>query len=460
MRRILLTLLTAFALMPLLARAQTLVPENRSEITLSFAPVVQKSAPAVVNIYATRLVAGRPSPFADDPFFSDFFRMFDQTRPREQSSLGSGVIVAPNGIVVSNHHVVGNATDIRAVLSDRREYQGRILLSDPVADIAIIQLEDAADLPAIEIGDSDALQVGDLVLAIGNPFGVGQTVSSGIVSALARSGIRRGREAGYFIQTDAPINPGNSGGALVDVAGRLVGVNTSILTRSGGSNGIGFAIPASLVKQYVAQAEAGASRFVRPWSGIDVQTVDMAMAEALGLALPQGVMIAGVQADSPFGEAGLQTGDTILAVDGFPVYAASELDFRLTTQAMGSVVQVRFLRRGKEDEVGVILRRAPEATAPVLLRTNTTFDGLTVTEASPAVIGKMGLPHNAEGVVVIAAEGRSAGLGLRPGDMILSVNGASIETTDDLERAAARQTRSWNLQIRRGNRLIRMRIIR
>ena len=262
--------ITTFALLcgPGLAQSENTprVPETAAEISLSFAPLVKEAAPAVVNIYARRVVQSRRSPFEGDPFFGGLFRDFGAPRPRVQNSLGSGVIVSPDGFVVSNYHVVGQAEDIRVVLNDRREYQARVLIGDEESDLAILKI-DAEDMPFLELRDSDTVEVGELVLAIGNPFGVGQTVSSGIVSGLARSGTASGNGRGYFIQTDAPINPGNSGGALIDVAGRMIGINTSILTRSGGSNGIGFAIPAALVAEFLDQARAGKTAFERPWAG-------------------------------------------------------------------------------------------------------------------------------------------------------------------------------------------------
>ena len=226
--------------------SETAVPESEEEIRLSFAPVVRRTAPAVVNIFANRVVESSLSPFSRDPFFQQFFDFFGSGRPRVQNSLGSGVIVSPDGIVVSNHHVVGDATAIRVVLSDRREFDAEVVMSDEAIDIAVLRLENAENLPALRFRDSDEIEVGELVLAIGNPFGVGQTVSSGIVSGVARLGSMTGNARGYYIQTDAAINPGNSGGALVGTDGLLMGVNTSILTRSGGSNGVGFAIPGNL----------------------------------------------------------------------------------------------------------------------------------------------------------------------------------------------------------------------
>ena len=241
--------LTALPLAAPPALAEQRVPESQAEISLSFVPLVKQATPAVVNIYARRVVESR-SPFAGNPLFGDMFRDYGG-RPQVQNSLGSGVILSDDGIVVSNYHVVGQASDIRVVLNNGAEYEARVLLGDEEADLAILKLEGAEEMPSLPLRDSDSVEVGELVLAIGNPFGVGQTVSSGIVSGLARSGTATGNARGYFIQTDAPINPGNSGGALIDVKGRLIGVNTSILTRSGGSNGIGFAIPSAPISQFV-----------------------------------------------------------------------------------------------------------------------------------------------------------------------------------------------------------------
>jgi S1-C subfamily serine protease len=293
MRGILVILMVALGLsgagVPM-AEAKTRIPESPAEISLSFAPLVKQAAPAVVNIYASRVVQQSQSPFAGDPFFQNFFRDFP-SRPRVQNSLGSGVILSPDGIVVSNYHVVGQATEIRVQLNDRSEYAAEVLLADEEADLAILKLKGAKKLPSLALRDSDTVEVGELALAIGNPFGVGQTVSSGIISGLARSGTATGNARGYFIQTDAPINPGNSGGALIDINGDLIGINTSILTRSGGSNGIGFAIPSALVAQFVAQAEAGKTRFERPWAGMVAQPVDADLAEGLQLKRPVVVVI-------------------------------------------------------------------------------------------------------------------------------------------------------------------------
>jgi S1-C subfamily serine protease len=250
------------------------VPASDAEVKLSFAPLVRKSAPAVVNVYAARQVPVR-TPFAGDPFFEQFFGR-GEGRTRRESSLGSGVIVDPAGLVVTNHHVIADAEEVRVALVDGREYDARILSKDEQADLAVLKIEDDEPFPSIAIADSDTTQIGDLVLAIGNPFGIGQTVTNGIVSALARTHVGV-NDVGYFIQTDAAINPGNSGGALVDMRGELVGVNTAIFSRTGGSNGIGFAIPSNMVRAFADAAREGRP-FERPYigAGFVVVTADMA----------------------------------------------------------------------------------------------------------------------------------------------------------------------------------------
>lgn len=443
-----LALSLAHGMLPVSAMAETRVPESLAEAKLSFAPVVKRAVPAVVNIYATRMTA-RASPFADDPFFSQFFRRF-RPLPRAQNSLGSGVILRPEGIVVSNYHVVGQATDIRVVLSDRREFDGEVILGDPEADLAVIRLAEAEDLPALEIADSDGAEVGDLVLAVGNPFGVGQTVSSGIVSALARGGAVRGG-GGYFIQTDAPINPGNSGGALVDMEGRLLGINTSILTRSGGSNGIGFAIPANLVRQYVEQAAAGETRLRRPWAGIAVQTVDWSLAEALGLDVPKGVLVLEMHPQSPYVAAGVLAGDAVVAFDGAPVDSGSEMRFRMLSRGIGSRAEVSLLRDGEEMTLTVPMAPAPDDPPRDArrLETGNALDGLSVANVNPAVIQEFDLSIVSRGVVAIAVEGRSAHTQLRPGDIILAVNGERVENSATMERLASSLASDWLIEFER-----------
>jgi S1-C subfamily serine protease len=362
---------------------------------------------------------------------------------------------------VSNFHVVENATDIRIVLADRREFAGRLVLADEEADIAVIRLAGGEDLPALTFADSDAVEVGDLVLAVGNPFGVGQTVSSGIVSGLARSGRGGGAftAGGYFIQTDAPINPGNSGGALVDMQGRLVGINTQIVTRSGGSNGIGFAIPANLVARVVAQAAEGAASFTRPWAGVEVQTVDADIAEALGLDRPQGLLVRALAPASPFAEAGVQPGDVILDIGGQTTDAPGELSFRLSLQELGSIVPVALLSNGERRIVGVEMRAASTASEaigaePVTIARPGPFQGLVVQELSPLLAEQLGLRQGLEGVIVLGMENPGRARNFQPGDVISQINGQTIRSMTDFLSAADDDRRTWQMVIeRRGGRV-------
>ena len=433
------------------------VPASQAEISLSFAPVVKSTAPAVVNIYASRVVEERLSPFAGDPFFDQFFNGFGQSQPRVQNSLGSGVIVAADGIVVSNYHVVGQATEIRVVLNDRREYAAELILGDEESDLAILRLQDAADLPALEFRNSDEVEVGDLVLAIGNPFGVGQTVSSGIVSGLARSSVELGR--GYFIQTDAAINPGNSGGALVDMQGRLVGINTAILTRSGGSNGIGFAIPANLVETVVAQAKAGAARFERPWAGVQGQAMDAGLAAAMGLARPDGVLLVDLHPESPFAAAGLSAGDVVLSVGGAATNTPQEMMFRLAALGIGATVPVTYLTEAGPQSAEVTLIAAPESPPrdPVTITEPVALRGLSVARINPALIAEMGLAMESAGVAVTQVQDLAAQVGLRPGDVLLAINERPIAVPADVAEAARDQTRRWAIDVNRGGQIVRLR---
>jgi len=438
------------------AVAETRVPNSPSEITLSFAPLVKQAAPAVVNIYAKIVRPGRTSPFQGDPFFEDFFRGFGKPQPRVQNSLGSGVILSADGIVVSNYHVVGMATDIRVVLADRREFSARVLLGDQASDLAILQLEDATDLPYLPLRNSTEVEVGELVLAIGNPFGVGQTVSSGIVSGLARSGTATGNARGYFIQTDAPINPGNSGGALIDVKGALIGINTSILTRSGGSNGIGFAIPANLVAEFVNQARAGNVQFERPWAGMAGQPVDGDLAASLGLTIPEGILVSELHPDSPFQKAGLQVGDVITRVDGDPVNTPAEMVFRMSVIGIGGSAQVTRLRDGTESTVEVAMIVAPNdpPSQEITLDDRTVLPGLSVARVNPAVIARFGLRLTLDGVIATDPGALGIRVGVQRGDQFLAINGTEIETPDDVRRALTDPGRRVDVVLmRRGQRV-------
>lgn len=431
--------------------AETRVPQSQAEISLGFAPLVKAAAPAVVNIYAKIVTQGYDSPFAGDPFFQDLFRGFGTPRPQVQNSLGSGVILSADGIVVSNYHVVAEASEIRVVTTDRKEYDAKVVLADKAADLAILQLQGAKELPFLTLRDSDHVEVGELVLAIGNPFGVGQTVSSGIVSGLARTGAVAGSGLGYFIQTDAPINPGNSGGALIDVNGDLIGINSRILSRSGGSNGIGFAIPANLVAQFVRQVQDGKASFERPWAGMAGQPVDADLAHTLGLEVPEGIVISDLHEKSPFSRAGFAVGDVITRVDGQPVNSPAEMVFRMTVTGIGAKAQVTRVRDGKAEEVAVELIEAPDepAAEPITLDDKTVLPGLLVARANPAVIARYGLPLSTEGVVVADPGPYGARAGLQPGDVILAIDEGEITRTKDVRKALTDPGRWLKMDISR-----------
>ncbi|GFE48684.1 serine protease [Roseobacter cerasinus] len=436
------------------------VPQSAAQIQLSFAPLVRATAPAVVNIYARFVTEDRRrTPFMDDPFFERFFEGFGRPEPRVENSLGSGVILSADGIIVSNYHVVGMATDIRVVLADRREFTARVLLGDAESDLAILQLEGAEGLPFLPFRASDTVEVGELVLAIGNPFGVGQTVSSGIVSGLARSGAANGSGRGYFVQTDAPINPGNSGGALIDVRGQLIGINTSILTRSGGSNGIGFAIPSDLVATFVAQAQEGRSSFARPWAGMRGQSVDAEMAEAFGLDRPGGIIISALHPQSPFGAAGVDVGDVIVAVDGQPVNTPPEMIYRMSVGGLGQTARIHFLREGDMREADVPLMAAPDVPEreALALQRGDILSGLGLARVNPAVIAEYNLSLESAGVVVTDAGQFGGRVGLRVGDVIVAINNRPVARPAEVAEAFRVRARSYAVSVIRGTRRITLR---
>jgi len=436
------------------------IPASRTQMQLSFAPVVKSVTPSVVNVYATTISQQSSSRMLDDPFFQRFFGQnspFSDSRPQKSQSLGSGVIVDAAGVILTNHHVIDGATDIRVSTTDGQEYPVDLVLDDPKTDLAVLKVKDAkgTTFKALDFADSDTLEVGDLVLAIGNPFGVGQTVTSGIVSALARTGVESDNYE-FFIQTDAAINPGNSGGALVDLNGRLVGINTAIVSRSGGSVGIGFAIPANMAK-LVAETGISGGALVRPWFGARMQAVTADLADSLGLGRPRGALISELAKGGPAEAAGFQDGDVILAVDGFNIEQPSAFDFRLATKAVGDTADVQFFRNGKTEDKRITLAAAPDAGKPVTVNGNTRFSGTTAETVTPAVAQELGLPFDTRGVVIRAVEPGSPAddMGLVAGDLIVSLNGKPTDTADAFADTAKGRPDSWRVVLQRGGRTIR-----
>jgi len=436
------------------------IPLSRDEMQLSFAPLVKETAPAVVNVYAARMVQQRQSPFAGDPFFEFFFGpgVSRPSRPRMEQSLGSGVIVDPSGLIVTNNHVIGDADEIRVALSDGEEFESEVVLRDERSDLAVLRIEVDRDLDYLEIADSDAVETGDLVLAIGNPFGVGQTVTSGIVSALARTRIGIS-DFGFFIQTDAAINPGNSGGALISMSGRLIGINTAIYSRSGGSIGIGFAIPSNMVRAVIDQARGGADAFERPYLGATFDTVTPAIAESLGMRRPSGAIITEIVPGSPADKAGLKPGDVVLGIDGHPIEHPDALGYRLETAGPGRTVSFAMLSRGRQVAVDIMLETAPE-TVPSeesQIGGKSPLAGATVANISPRILNRLDIRFRGEGVVITDIEGGSTAnrIGFMPGDILVAINGRQIGDVADVLEVAASSERSWSFVINRGGRIIR-----
>jgi Do/DeqQ family serine protease len=434
-------------------------PASRGDMIYSFAPVVKKAQPAVVNVFASRTDRRPRNPLFDDPVFRHFFGDSGNGRPGGPTaqSLGSGVLVDASGLVVTNFHVIEGMTDVKVVLSDRREYEAEIILRDQRTDLAVLRLKGGANFPFMELGDSDALEVGDLVLAIGNPFGVGQTVTQGIVSALARTqaGIS---DYGFFIQTDASVNPGNSGGALVDMSGRLAGINSAIVTQSGGSVGIGFAIPANMVKIVVTAAKSGGKQVHRPWFGANLQAVTREIADGLGLDRPVGALVTNITTKSPAAEAGLHHGDVIIGIDGQKVEDTEAVFYRFATKPLGTTASLTIVRDGKPIELGVKLLPAPETPPrdPIKIKGASPFTGATVINLSPAVAEEYSITAAKVGVVISDIEENStaAAVNLQKGDIVISVNDTRIESTHDLERATANRHSYWKLSIARSGQVI------
>jgi Do/DeqQ family serine protease len=432
------------------------VPSSAAELRLSYAPIVQRVQPAVVNVYAAKTVQDR-NPLLDDPIFRRFFGVPGQMPEQVQRSLGSGVMVDPSGLVVTNNHVIEGADQVKISLSDKREFEAEIVLKDSRSDLAVLRLKDVREkFPTLDFANSDELQVGDVVLAIGNPFGVGQTVTHGIISALARTQVGI-TDYQFFIQTDAAINPGNSGGALVDMTGKLAGINTAIFSRSGGSQGIGFAIPANMVRVVVASARSGGKAVKRPWLGARLQAVTPEIAETLGLRRPSGALVANVVSGSPAARAGLKLSDLIVAIEGQAVDDPNAFDYRFATRPLGGVAEIDVQRAGKPVKLTIPLETAPDGGRnEIVLTTRSPFQGAKVANISPAVADELHLDADTDGVVVedIADGSLAANYGFQKGDIIVAVNNQKIARTSDLEKATRETSRLWRLQIIRGGQQI------
>lgn len=404
------------------------VPSSAGQVALSFSPVVKSTAPAVVNIYTARVDRSR-SAMMDDYIRQHFGG--GPPQPRVQQSLGSGVIVAADGLIITNNHVVNGAEQILVSLADRREYPAKLVFADPRLDLALLRVDTkGAELPVVKMGDSDRAEVGDVTIAIGNPFGVGQTVTTGIVSAVARSGLGVS-DWQFFIQTDAAINPGNSGGALLDAQGRLIGINTAIYSRSGGSNGIGFAIPSKIVRVFLSAAEKG--KLVSGWIGVEGEPLTAESARQIGLDRPGGLLVTGVTPNSPGAKAGIKAGDVLRTVDGKEVADGGQLRYSLATEGVGQTLDVALIRAGKPETVKVTLAAPPEVPARQLtpITGRSILTGVTIANLSPAYAQELGIGLPEAGVVVVEIKGGApaARLGfLKPGDLIEAVGGKPVNS--------------------------------
>jgi len=435
---------------PAAASAQA-VPRSMNEVNLTFAPVVKRVAPAVVNVYARTVVQQAVNPLFNDPFFRQFFGGSPQMRQRVEQSLGSGVIVRADGVILTNNHVISGAQNIVVALADKREFKAKVLLADARTDLAVLKIDTRGEkLPVVEFANSDALQVGDLVLAIGDPFGVGQTVTMGIVSALARSQVSAS-DYSFFIQTDAAINPGNSGGALVTTDGKLAGINSEIYSRTGESIGIGFAIPSNLARRVVEGALGGGIKL--PWVGANGQAVTNEIAKSVGLDRPEGVVLKDIYPGGPAADAGLYTGDIVMAVDGVDVDDMQSLNYRIATHKAGDKPSFKVFSGGHYRNVPVKLELPPENPPPdkLTIGGRNPLTGAEVENLSPAVASDLNMDLFEKGVVVISSgNSYAASQGFQPGDIVKSVNGVSVTGTRQLNQLLGQAGGHWSLIVDRG----------
>ena len=437
------------------------VPASAVQIQLSFAPLVKQSAPAVVNIFTRAEVSRSPlGGFDDEIFGSPFSRQTEKV----QTALGSGVIVSTDGLVVTNYHVISEGTEVEVVLTDKREFVAEVIYTDSASDLALLQINpEGDDLPTLSLGDSDGVEVGDLVLAIGNPFGVGQTTTMGIVSALARTGVGI-TEVGSFIQTDASINPGNSGGALIDMNGNLIGINTAIYSQSGSSAGIGFAIPANFVANTLRALEKGGGTVVRPWLGITGEDVTRQMANILKLDENGGFLVNDVYDPSPAFAAGLETGDVILSLNSAEILSTAEMRYAIANSLVGDEMIARVYREGEIIEIVLNLTAPPEVPAreETQLTGRHPLQGASVINLSPAVSQELDLPGKWTGVVIsdVPSGSIAARQGFRAGDVIRSANREIIETVADLEVVLEEaRSRRWSFILDRAGRTVTYRLV-
>ncbi len=415
------------------------VPAEIIETSRAFSDIVREVSPAVVNISSTKVFKRDAYPFSDDPFFDLFrpFHDFDQKKWKEQS-LGSGVIISEDGYIITNNHVVEKSEDIRITLYDKRSFKGKVVGSDPKTDIAIVKIS-AQKLPYVRWGDSDRLKVGEFVLAIGNPYGLSHTVTMGIISAVGRANVGI---ADYedFIQTDAAINPGNSGGPLVNINGELIGINTAIFSRSGGYQGIGFAVPSNMAKVVMEQL-IKQGKIIRGWLGVMIQEVTPEIAQKFGMKDPRGALVSDVTKGSPAEKAGIMRGDIIIEYDGKLISSVSNLRNSVAQTRVGSKVELKIFRNGKEFSLNVVVAELPKEMAIISeepegnIQRNA-FSGITVYDLTKEIALQLGLNSAEKGVVVVKVEPGSPAdeAGLKKGDVILEIDRKKINNVEDFKR--------------------------
>lgn len=434
-----------------------LADPNEPPSRITMAPAAKLAMPSVVKISASKVVKASEAPEGMDPFFRQFFGngQFEAPRAHREGGLGSGVIISPDGYILTNNHVVDGATDVRVTLPDRREFKARVIGTDPKTDVAVVKIE-AGNLPAITVGNSNRLQVGDAVLAIGNPYGVGQTVTMGIVSATGRANLGI-EDYEDFIQTDASINPGNSGGALVNDRGELVGINTAILAQgSGGNQGIGFAVPVNLARQVMDEI-VGHGHVTRSYLGVTAQEVTPAIAKAIGLNEPAGALVSDVRPDSPAQKAGVQTGDVILAVNGTPIGESNQLRMTVSMMSPDQTVNLKVFRAGRTTDVPVRIAEMPgekveKASNDTKDNGDNALQGVSVEDLDAQTARQLGLSARAQGAVVTNIDPASpaAASGLREGDVIQQVNHQPVANADDFNRAMRHSNGDSLLLVNRG----------
>ena len=438
--------------------------QNGSKLRASFSDAVDRTGPAVVNIYAEKQVATRSRhPFFNDPFFSDFFgNMQAPTRQRVEKSLGSGVVMTPDGHILTNMHVIEGAEDIKAVFANGKEFAARYVGGDPNLDLAVLKLETPPqDLAYAQFADSDTLEVGDVALAIGNPFGFGQSVSMGVVSALGR-GNTQISQFGNFIQTDAAINPGNSGGALVDSTGLVIGINTAIFTKTGTTAGVGFAIPSNLA-QAILESILTTGKVERPWFGATGQDLTSALADRLGLSQPAGVLVNELAPAGPAEKARVRVGDVLLKLNGRPIKDTRSFNALIVSmpQLATRKVPLTVWRGGEEVELKIKFESTPDRKKEdqLLISGNNPLSGHIVEQLSPGLALQIDLPLNAEGVVVVGLPNKQPGffgVNLKEGDVLVQINDTKIQTLKDVESALSRRAQAWKISYKRGDRLFRL----